>query len=222
MVSPPPDVGSAATAAAATRTASSAQRGAPAPSGPAAVLDSADIRPLDVPAALQILIAEVRTAFDELLPADGDTPASVAGEGNAGNTGNTGNAATADLGAAAAARIIVDLVLQSLPETFDPISWSVALPKAELALQTGVQRALDAVSAWRDVTPVVVDATKESGALALSLIEEEPQNPLWPPPEWLGMAARLTRLWRRRRALRRRLADPDEVTPSGYLDEPGR
>jgi hypothetical protein len=92
-----------------------------------------------------------------------------------------------------------------------------------LALQAGVQRALDAVSAWLDVTPAVLDATKEAGSLALRLIAEEPPYPSWPPPEWLGMAPRLTRLWRRRRALRRRLLDPDyEAYPKGdELDDRG-
>jgi len=110
-----------------------------------------------------------------------------------------------------------------LPETFEPNSWSVALPRADAALQAGVQSAVEAVSAWRDVTPSVVDATREAGALALRLIADEPPYPAWPPPEWLGMAPRLTRLWRRRRALRRRLVDPDYAADTKWdeLDELG-
>jgi hypothetical protein len=215
MLSPPPDVGSGAAAAPATptrSTASSAEQGAPAPSGLSAALDRADIRPLEVTAALQILIAEVRAAFAEALPADREL------------AGVAGSAAVANIDSAVpAARVIVEMVLQSLPETFEPNSWSAALPRADLALQAGVQRALDAVSAWLDVTPAVLDATKEAGSLALRLIAEEPPYPSWPPPEWLGMAPRLTRLWRRRRALRRRLLDPDyEAYPKGdELDDRG-
>jgi hypothetical protein len=135
------------------------------------------------------------------------------------------NAAQENLhGAVAAARVIVGLVLQSLPETFEPGSWSIALPRVDAALQAGVQSAIQAVAAWRDVPPTVVDATRQAGTLALNLIAEEPPYPLWPPPEWVGMAPRLGRLWRRRRVLKRRLLDPDhgsvvEHETSGKRDD---
>jgi len=213
MVSPPPDVGSGATATVppartGTSSISGAEAGAPAPSGLSGALDRADIRPLDVPAALQILIAEVRAVFAEA--------------GNASDFSGGAAAASID-GAVPAARVIVEMVLQSLPETFEPNSWSAALPRSELALQAAVQRALDVVGAWRDATPEVLAATQESGALALRLITDEPPFPTWPPPEWLGLAPRLTRLWRRRRALRRRLVDPDYAANTKWdeLDELG-
>jgi len=202
MVSPPPDVGrGAATAAApATRDGTlSPERGAAA-SATVAALDRADIRPLDVAGALQILIAEVRAAFDEI--------------GGGGAPLVPFAAASVD-DEVAAARAIVELVLQSLPESFEPNSWSVALPRADAALQAGVERAVEVVSAWRDVTPAVVNATRESGAMALHLIGGEPPYP-WPPPEWVGFARRLRRLWRRRRALGRRLVDPDHGTNLGH------
>jgi hypothetical protein len=223
VVSPPPDVGSRAGAAAAAPNPSSAappgpsgaERGAALPDGPAAV-DRADIRPLDLPAALQILIAEVRAALIEALATDFQPSAGPA------DAAAAAASAAQDLdGPAAAARVIVDLVLRSLPETFEPDSWSVALLRVDLAVQTGVQRAIDAVSVWRDVPAAVVVATEESGSLALELIADEPIYP-WPSPEWLGMAPRLGRLWRRRRFLKRRLADPDYAANSNWdhLNDP--
>ena len=197
MVSPPPDVGSGAAAAAAPPTRDSTptpERGAAA-SAPVATIDRADIRPLDAAGALQILIAEVRAAFDEV---------------GGGRAPLVPFAAAGVDGAVAAARAIVELVLQSLPGSFEPNSWSVVLPRADAALQAGVERAVEVVSAWRDVTPAVVNATREAGALALHLIAGEPPYP-WPPPEWMGLARRLKRLWRRRRALGRGLVDPDHV-----------
>jgi hypothetical protein len=224
MVSPPPDAGSGAAASAPTpaRTSTSgAEAGTPYSSGVGAALDRADIRPLDVLAALQILVAEVRAAFTEALSADSEPSADLGA--NAGNAGNSGGAAAANLDAVPAARLIVEMALQSLPETFEPSSWGVALPRMDLALQAGVQRAVDVVGAWRDVTPEVLSATQESGALALRLIADEPPYPAWPPPEWLGLAPRLALLWRRRRALKRRLVDPDYAANTKWdeLDEPG-
>jgi len=76
-------------------------------------------------------------------------------------------------------------------------------------LQTGFASAISAVSAWRDVPSAVVDAAKETRALVFSVLGDEPQNPLWLRPEWVGLAPRLQRFWRRRRLARRRLMDPD-------------
>jgi hypothetical protein len=213
MVSPPPEVGSGAGAAATspantgTQAAPSSERGAAAPSAPAAALDRADIRPLDLQGALQILVAEVQLSLVEAF--DNGSARGV-------------NAAAQDLdGPVPAARVIVDLVMQSLPANFEPDTWSVALPRADAALQAAVQSAIQAVGAWRDVTPAVVAAAREAGALAQSLIADDPPYPLWPPPEWMGLAPRLGRLWRRRRALKR-LLDPDyEGAERDDLDELG-
>jgi hypothetical protein len=162
---------------------------------------------LDVPAALQILIAEVRAAFELLLIEAGE----AARPGSAGGGGDS-DAATKNLDSpTAAARALVDRVLQSLPDTLDERAWSEALPRVEQALQTGVQRAIDAISAWRDVSPVVLEATQASAKLALQVLGDEPQNPLWLRPEWLALAPRLARFWRRRRIARRRLSDPDDA-----------
>jgi hypothetical protein len=215
MVAPPPDVGNQANAATATRaTASTAERGAPPPSAAAPALDRADIKPLDVPGALQILVAEVRAAFELLLTAaDTANPAdagNAAAAGNAAYTANAGTAATANLdGPVPAARVLVQMVLQALPDTTDDNAWSAVLTRVEAALQSGIQRATDVVSAWRDVSPAVMESTKESAGLALQLLGDESRNPLWLHPEWSGLRPHLARLRRRRRKHRRRLTDPD-------------
>jgi hypothetical protein len=217
MVSPPPDIGSRAQPPAAAPTRSNTpdtQAGAAGPGTSVAAVDQADIRPLSAAGALQILVAEVRSALIEALAADsgGVFNPGVAAVNPGGVSAFPVNAGeTLDV-PVAAARVIVDLALQSLPETFAPDSWGAALTRTDLALQAGVQRAIDAVSAWRDVQPTVVAAAQESANLALSLLADEPIYP-WPPPEWVGMAPRLARLWRRRRTLKRRLSDPDYANP---------
>jgi hypothetical protein len=87
----------------------------------------------------------------------------------------------------------------------------------ESALQTGLERAINAVTVWHDVPAAVVDAAHETRALVLLALSDEPQNPLWLRPEWAGLAPRFERFWRRRRFARRRLADPDYS--SGTFDD---
>jgi len=309
MVSPPPDVGNKAPAATPSRTvASTPERGAPPPGGAAPALDRADIKPLDVTAALQILIAEVRESFvrllieaggaaaadddtgggietgsvivtgggvvaDDLLvssdlPVSGDVPLSgdvpvagvapVSGDvvavgdvvvtgaaggaagilitadavttGGGGTTPDAAPAGAAMLGAwpppnvdspTSAARVLVEMMLQALPASADEAAWHEALPQADAALQSGVQRALEVVSAWRDVPPIVVQMTRESVGLALQVLGDDPKNPLWLSPEWLTMTPRLARFWRRRRVLRRRLTDPDYATDNQWDENDG-
>jgi hypothetical protein len=88
-------------------------------------------------------------------------------------------------------------------------AWSAALARVEMALQSGLDRGIDAVSLWRDVPAIVVDAAKEARTLVFSTLGDEPQNPAWLRPEWAGLAPRLERIWRRRRLARRLLTDPD-------------
>ena len=98
-------------------------------------------------------------------------------------------------------------------------AWSAALARVETALQTGLDRGIDAVTVWRDVPPNVVDAAKEVRTLVFSTLGDEPQNPAWLRPEWAGLAPRFERFWRRRRKARRQLTDPDYS--SGSLDDDG-
>jgi hypothetical protein len=172
-------------------TTSPAEPGSQSPANIAAMADRADIRPLDIPAALQILLAEVRAALD--LQA-----LQMSGEGSA----------VVDT-PPQAARVLVELVVQSLPDEAVVPAWTAALVHLETALPIGLERAIDAVTAWRDVPSAVVDATKETRALVFSILGDEPQNPLWLRPEWAGLAPKFERFWRRRRIARRRLTDPD-------------
>src|ERR1700723_4680299 len=90
-------------------TPSPAEPGSQSPANIAVTADRADIRPLDIPAALQILLAEVRAAFDlQAVP--------MSGEGSA------------VLGTPAqAARALVELVIQSMPDEASVASWSAVL-----------------------------------------------------------------------------------------------
>jgi hypothetical protein len=157
--------------------------------------DRASIRPLDVAAALKILLAEVRAAFD----------APDLGGGLSGEFGALEDPIQA-------ARVLVNGFLQALPdEGAAPSMVGQQLMNAESTLQIGLERGIDAVSAWQDVPPLVVDAAHETRALVLSVLGDEPQNPLWLRPEWAGLAPRLERFWRRRRFARRYLTDPDNA-----------
>jgi hypothetical protein len=162
--------------------------------------DKADIRGLDITGGLQIFLAETRAAFEltaESFGAAGDVFAPTPVQ---------------------AARQIVEWVLQSLPDDAgDAAVWTAALTRAESALQLGIQQGQSTVSNWRDVPDAVVDAVKQSGSLVLQVLGDDRPNSLWLRPEWVGLAPRLERFWRRRRAWRRRLTDPDHWR--GNLDD---
>jgi hypothetical protein len=170
--------------------------------------DQADIRPLDVPGGLQILIAETRAAFQEIagfVAVPAPQPSGTSADAVPGSSLQT-------------ARQIVELVLQSLPENIEnPDIWTTALLRAESALEAGLQQSVSTVANWREVPDVVVDSVAQSGALVLQALSEEMPNPLWLRPEWVGLAPRLQRFARRRRAARRRLTDPDHW--QGSLDD---
>lgn len=189
---------------------SAPQQGAQSPARMASVADRADIRPLDIPAALQILLAEVRASFELLAIMMG------------GDAGGTGAESPAQ-----AARALLQIVLQAVPDESASTSassdgqasaarwnveqWNAALERVEGALQAGLDRAVNAVSVWREVPASVVDATKETRAMVLAILGDDPQNPVWLRPEWVGLAPRFERFWRRRRFVRRQLTDPDHA-----------
>jgi hypothetical protein len=157
---------------------------------------------------LQILLAETRAAL-QLIVELADSPAAPNFRGGSDVT-------AAD--PALAARQIVELVLRALPEEAgDAEIWTSALLRVESALEAGLQQSVSTVSNWRDVPQVVVDSVAQSAALVLQALSEEMPNPLWLRPEWVGLAPRLERFWRRRRAARRRLTDPDHW--QGSLDD---
>jgi hypothetical protein len=174
----------------------------------APIADHADIRALDVTGGLQIFLAETRAAF-ELTAESIGAPAAPNLD------------ATASLIAPTqlqAARQVVEWVLQALPDDAgDAAAWSAALMRTESALQVGIQTAETTVSNWRGVPDNAVDALQQSAGLVLQVLGDDRPNPLWLRPEWVGLAPRLERFWRRRRAARRRLTDPDHW--QGSLDD---
>src|ERR1700733_1702344 len=191
-----------AAAAPRTPTARAAEQGPQPPANAAPLADRADIRPVDIPAALQILVAEVRAAFE--------MQAIVMGQ-------DAGESATSP---PQAVRALLQMALNALPDESASVpAWNAVLARVEAALQTGLDRGIDAVSAWRDVPPIVVDASKEVRAQVFSALDDDPQNPAWLRPEWAGLAPTFERFWRRRRKARRQLTDPD-YSP-GSLDDDG-
>ncbi len=186
---PPPDVATARTGAAALT-----GQGSPLASALVVPADRADIGPLDIASALQILLVEVRAGLD--LPSD-----------------------VAVMQAPdQAARALLSLFLQGLPENVRDVPvWTSALVRVEAAIQSSMERAVGIVIQWRDVSAGVVDAVKEARTLFVSALADDAQNPLWLRPEWLGLAPTMQRFRRRRRDARRRLLDPDY--PTGSLDD---
>lgn len=195
---------------------SAPEQGAQPPARAAALADRADIRPLDLPAALQILLAEVRASFElQAIAMGGDS----GGAGVAGVESET-----------QAARALLQMVLQALPDESasspewntpgNLLAWSAAQMRVDAALQAGLDRAVSAVTAWRDVPAGVVDGTKETRTLVFAILGDDPQNPIWLRPEWAGLAPRFERFWRRRRFVRRRLTDPDYSSGSFDDNEP--
>ena len=173
--------------------------GSQSPANVAAIADRADIRPLDIPAALQILLAEVRASFDlaVLMVGGGvvlDNPPQ-------------------------AARVLVEMVVQAMPDEVAGVaSWSAALAHVETSLQAGIERAINAVTAWHDVPAAVVDAANETRTLVFSVLGDEKPNPIWLRPEWAGLAPRFEQFRRRRRIARRYLTDPDHA-PGSFDDD---
>jgi hypothetical protein len=181
-----------AAAAARTPTSPPAEQGPQSAPNATPIADRADIRPLDIPAALQILLAEVRAAFDLQALAMGS------------------NASEAPNSPPQAARALLQMTLGAMPDERASLpEWSAVLARVETALQTGLDRAIDAISVWRDVPASVVVAAKEVRTLVFSTLGDDPQNPVWLRPEWAGLGPRFERFWRRRRLARRHLTDPD-------------
>lgn len=196
-------------------TASATEQGSQSPPDVAPPGDHVDIRPLDIPAALQILLAEVRSALDVALQV-ALAPATDRGAANLDppTVPNPGLAASP----IQTARVLVELFLQAIPaDAADAAVWTATLAHVETAFQSSVEGAVNAVAAWRDVPANVVAAATETRQLVFSLLAGDTQNPLWLRPEWADLAPRIQRFWRRRRHLRRRLQDPDY--PATRCDE---
>jgi hypothetical protein len=192
-----------------TGTASAPEQGTPSPAPVAPPADFADIRPLDIPGALQILLAEVRAALDLQVDAS-ITPSEI--------TSGAAAAGTIAQSPVHAARELVEIFLQALPEdASDAPVWTAALLRADTTMQSGIEQAIGVVTQWRDVPAAVVDAVADARALFISALGDDPQSPLWLRPDWMGLVPIFHRFRRRRRNARRRLTDPDYSPQS--LDE---
>jgi hypothetical protein len=196
---PPPDIGPARPEAAAVPRRETA---APTNAPPSPMGDRVDIQPLDVPAALQILIAEVRAELQ--LPV----------------------AAPRAQSAAQTAQIVLQLVLQAADATGPDATGAVpiVLETIDAAVQSALGRAVAAVSAWRNVPPAVVDSAHEARGLIATALNDEPPSALWCRPEWEWLAPRIQHYWRRRRQSRRDvcrpgLTDPDLSQPYAAADD---
>jgi hypothetical protein len=151
---------------------------------------------LDLAAALQILVTEVRADLE--LPAAGLAPQSPA----------------------QTAQVVIQMLLAAIPEVAaDLPSWSVASSRIEAAVHMALNRAVEAVAAWRNVPQGVVDVAKETRAIVLNQLGDEPPSPMWLRPEWLLLAPQMRRFWRRRRAARHGLTDPDSRPSSGGVGQ---
>lgn len=168
----------------------------------APAMDHADIRPLDVNGGLQVMLAEIRSAFEVIAESVGTEAMSHVALDDSGKAGVEGPSQ--------AARQIVEWVLQAMPEdASNPVIGSAVLVRVETALQAGLQQTESALANWNEVPASVLDAVQQAGSLALQVLSDERPNPLWLRPEWVGLEPRLERFWRRRRAARRHLTDPD-------------
>lgn len=168
--------------------------------------DHADIRPLDIAGALQILLAEVHAELELVLEAAiSQSSANLQGPGIAQD-------------AVQAAHALLQVFLREMPQDAgNAPAWTSTLLRMQAAVESGMERAFSLVSQWRDVPAPAVDAVKDTRGLFLSALRDDPPNPLWLRPEWLGLAPAFYRFRRRRRISRRRLTDPDYST--GNLDD---
>ncbi len=216
--------------------AGSALQDAALPDAAAAAADAVHIHPLDITGALKILIAEVRAALplpgDEPRPGDELRPElPVAPElplppelAIAPGSRAAPRFPAADLALletlievvseptpATTPQTVVRLLLQAMPapDSHEPAAWLAAANQVEAALQVALDGAVSAVAAWRDVPAAVVEGARDVRDVVVAAVTDDPPNPAWVRPEWVGLAPAMQRYWRRRRVARRRLTDPD-------------
>lgn len=179
-----------------------ADRGArtPAPVIPGG--DWSSIKPLDLPAALQILLAEVKLALIEA----GFTNSAV----------DASMRSTATLSPTTAAPALVELILRFVPQGPDasPSAFNAVVERLLQAIGRGGGAAIERVVAWRDTPPAIALTVRDVQARAFALLQGD-QPALLSRPEWLGIAASVQQLRRRRR---RALLLTD--TDADHLDVP--
>ncbi len=184
-----------------------AERGARTPAQVAAGGDWSSIKPLDLSAALQILVAEVKLALIEA--------------GFASLAADASLRSTAPLSPAAAAPALVDLFLRLLPqdEATPQGVFSATAERLLQAISRGSSAAIERVIAWRDTPPAIAATLQEVRSLALAIISGE-QPALLSRPEWLGLVTSLQRVWRRRRRTRLLSATDADHPDVPALEEP--
>ncbi len=157
--------------------------GAPVPA------DTSRIKALNLPAALQILIAEVKLALVQAgfaLPAAGAAQSLVQPPMQG--------------AAEPAARAVVGLFLGLVPDEATPEpAWTATLERLVQAVSSGSAAALERVIAWRDTPATIASAVQEARSLALAIIQDDGPPAVLARPEWLGLGAALDRVRRRRR-----------------------
>jgi hypothetical protein len=173
----------------------------------ATLADEALINALDESTALRILIAEVRqfVAADLLGAAPNSRPATPA------------PAALPTLGTpitpVAAAGWLLATFLAAVPaDEVDPGAWIDGVSGLEQAFRAAYENAAAIVTAWRGVTPDIIASVHEAQTLFVTEIAASRDDGLV-RAEWLLVAPRLDGFRRRRRAVRRRLEDPDHRWP---------
>ncbi len=113
-----------------------------------------------------------------------------------------------------AAPLLMQLFLRALPEASpspspSPAAWLIAATRIQASLELALDKAVEAVAAWRDVPAAAVEGAVATRAAVLAALADDPQNPLWLRPEWVGLGPRMEWFWRRHRFARRALSDPD-------------
>jgi hypothetical protein len=165
-----------------------AERGARTPAQVVGGGDRSSIKALDLSAALQILLAEVKLALSE------DGFVSLASDASL--------RPPAPLSSTVAAPALVELFLQLVPqdEATSPEVLSTTIARLVQAISRGSSAAIERVVAWRDTPPAIAATLQEVRSLALAVISGG-QPALLSRPEWLGLGTSLQRLRRRRRTL---------------------
>jgi hypothetical protein len=124
------------------------------------------------------------------------------------------------LGPATAPFTVIQLMLQRLPaeESQRPAEWLNTATQVEGLVRTAMDKAVDAVTVWRDVPPNAVAVVVDARTVVLAALEEDSPNPLWLMPEMMCILPRMQRYWRLRRRLRRSL-DHEKAIRSGDRED---
>ena len=152
-----------------------AERGAHTTSPLVAGADRSSIKALELPAALQILLAEVQLSLTEA--------------GFEGPGAGAPSRSAVPLSTTAVAPALVEQFLRLIPQddATPQAPWSASAERALQAISRGSSAAIERVIAWRDTPPTVAATLQEVRSLALAVINGE-QPALLSRPEWLGLA----------------------------------